>query len=60
MRWNVDPIPKVGDTRTVKLFAWVPIRLDNDTKVWLETYHEDQKYTRGRASDFWMPTRRYS
>lgn len=49
MRWDVDvPQPKrrpqIGDTRTVKKFAFWPTRVDHDTrKVWLEWYDAHQR-----------------
>lgn len=46
MKFKVKPYPMEGDKRIVRRFAFFPIRLDNDTVVWLETYIVLQKRVR--------------
>lgn len=46
MRWKTKPEPKIGDSRWVKKFAWIPARLDSDVKVWLESYYVKQEYNK--------------
>jgi hypothetical protein len=36
VKWKLTK-PKIGDRRTVRKFAWLPVEI-GDTKVWLETY----------------------
>lgn len=38
MKWHVAPLPLQGDMRVRKVFAWLPVRFENDTKVWLQAY----------------------
>lgn len=35
MKWTSKPEPKVGDEKTVRFFAWLPIWIGNETR-WLE------------------------
>ena len=62
MRWNLKKA-ELGTKRTVRRFAFWPIRLcDDNTVVWLESYLEDQRYGEfytapGHYS--WMPIRRH-
>lgn len=47
MKWTVAPLPRDGDVRVVKEFAFVPVRLTRppNTMVWLERYRRKEKYT---------------
>lgn len=36
MRWTM-PMPKTGQRKFIKRFAWVPMRI-GDTVIWLEHY----------------------
>jgi hypothetical protein len=36
MRWNRKPTPRHGDKRIRMFFAWLPYRIDDETR-WLET-----------------------
>lgn len=63
MNW---PTTKLGDTRTVVRFAWLPVELDDGTTVWLEQYVSEERFERYLStfpSDFgphmesgWRPT----
>ena len=50
MKWFISTKePKVGDTRSVRKFAFLPTRLQvrgctSDVMVWLECYTEEQEY----------------
>ena len=46
--------PNPGDKRKIKRFAWFPIRIDNNTVVWLEEYwsHESYDVWCGRVRDY--------
>ena len=37
-------IINVGDKKEVKKFAWYPIKLNKDIKIWLEKYIEIYEY----------------
>lgn len=47
MRWKAA---QIGDRRTVRKFAWLPVTVDKVT-VWLERYEADQSYRWGDGSD---------
>lgn len=54
MRWKTKPIPKQGDTRWVKRFAWFPTKVDSGVMLWLESYYVRVKARRMRTwSDEW-------
>jgi hypothetical protein len=43
MKWlpkvkPTPPKPVLGDRRTVKRYAWFPVKLSNGYRVWLENY----------------------
>ena len=45
MKWlTKKTLPKVGDTRTKRKFAFFPVVTDYDYTVWLETYESLQEY----------------
>lgn len=44
MRWKLPPVPLRGDRRTRTRFAWLPVTLDDRTRVWLEWYVERQQW----------------
>lgn len=52
MKWKTKKyIPKEGDIRTKRKFAWLPKDCDGDMTVWLETYESVQVYrTRKRST----------
>lgn len=35
MRWKHKPSPKIGDTKIITKFLWLPLTLDGETR-WLE------------------------
>lgn len=46
MKWKTNQyVPKEGDRRTVRKFAFLPVIADEYT-VWLETYDSVQQYTK--------------
>lgn len=51
MRWKIPQDPKVGDTRHIKKFAWLPVfaydEEGNTWKVWFEHYLIQEKYGEG-------------
>ncbi len=50
MRWEIiDNTPRVGDTRLVTRFAWLPTTVLSkltmtDHRIWLELYLEEQVF----------------
>lgn len=52
MRWEItDNTPRLGETRLLTKFAWLPTRVLSkitmtDHRIWLELYLEEQQYTR--------------
>lgn len=42
-----------GDKRTVKRFALFPVRIDDDTLIWLEYYYSTEVYCQAFRTDFW-------
>jgi hypothetical protein len=46
MKWKAEPIKydRQGDKRTLNKFAYLPVRLENNTFIWFERYKEDQTY----------------
>ena len=42
-----------GDRRTIKKFAWFPLRVDNNTIIWLEWYWSDEVYFSGWDGGEW-------
>jgi hypothetical protein len=41
MRWTPKPpppLPKEGDTREIREFAWHPVEMSDGQMVWLERY----------------------
>lgn len=47
MRWLTKTAvePEFGDTRTITVFAWWPIRCNFAYTVWLERVHAVQRYS---------------
>ena len=44
MKWKTDkPLPKHGDWRKRRPFAWLPTKVEDHT-VWLETYQITEQY----------------
>lgn len=44
MKFRVQKLPVVGDTRAVRKFAWIPRRIDSDLVVWFEFYELQQEF----------------
>ena len=73
MMWKVKiPVrPKLFETRTVKCFAWFPIKIwvngflqSEEYWIWFQTYYEDQTYYEispygSYYHAFWSVTRTY-
>ena len=63
MKWKMKPKPKNGDIRVREAFAWLPVAVNQHTKVWLEFYrlHEVWKVVgKGEHGNeyshaFWVP-----
>lgn len=53
MRWKAKPEPQDDDVRIIQVFAFFPVRLDDDTKVWLESYWTREKYAYDREGGWW-------
>ena len=54
MRWEAKTLPKHGDYRTRRVFAWTPTKV-NDYIVWLEFYFIREKY----KGPYWEEQGRY-
>ncbi len=56
MKWKtVKPVPKYGDIRTRRVFAWLPTEVEDHT-VWLEQYQVTEKYYEGdgySGANYW-------
>ena len=44
---NVKTPPTLGDARWIRRFAFLPIPIDANRKLWLEEYFILQKFTKG-------------
>ena len=57
MKINISN-PKDKETRTIRKFAWLPIRIENNNlifHIWLEFYYIDQEFQEGQEykSRYW-------
>jgi hypothetical protein len=43
MRWKEKTPPEDGEQRTIRKFAWLPIKIKEETR-WLETVNVLQRY----------------
>ena len=63
MKWKVKPIKywNRGDKQTVISFAFFPVRLSDNTKIWFEYYYADRVYCTGdyMISDYWYVEKKY-
>ena len=64
MKKFIPKKPEMGETRTIKKFAWFP-KIIGKYKIWLEYYTEHQEFKHGRTSnfsdnygDYWHPVDR--
>ena len=57
MRRYVDPIPEYNATRNRKVFAWLPVRIEN-MEVWLEHYFIVEAYIHEETKDSWVAVRK--
>lgn len=48
MKWRIWPNPKVGDTRNLAKFAWLPTRVEQ-WLVWLMPYRVRERYSSKRG-----------
>lgn len=46
MRFYPKNNPRVNEKRTVIKFAWLPVKLNDNTVIWLEKYYAFQIYTK--------------
>jgi hypothetical protein len=57
MRWTKKE-PRIGDERTRKYFAWLPVKCENGTTYWLESVGIYERYsytlTYGFAASRWV------
>lgn len=44
MRWTTTKSPEHGDERIIKRFLWLPLRLKDGRRFWLETVEVRQVY----------------
>jgi hypothetical protein len=44
MKWKGKKMHTPGKLRTKKMFAFIPVRLDDDYIVWLQEYFRDQRF----------------
>ena len=51
-------LPELGDKRTLKKFAWYPIRTDDNYKIWLENFSAKQEFKKHQSNGRWFRTRR--
>lgn len=35
---KVKKSPKIGDVKVVEKYAWLPVRIDDETVIWLHKY----------------------
>lgn len=57
MKWITEG-PKVGEKKTVRRFAWLPVRVNENT-VWWETYEVTYILRLGLFNDYyWSETSR--
>lgn len=57
MRWKtVKPVPKHGDQRKRRVFAWLPTEVEDHT-VWLEQYQVTEQYHEDRLN-YWREVSR--
>lgn len=50
MKWKTIP---VGTQQINKRFAWFPVKLHNDYKIWLETYYSVETYLCDMYGCYW-------
>jgi len=48
-----NKIVRLGDHRVVKRFAWLPVRIDAETLVWLEPYYDYEVRVATNGRHFW-------
>jgi len=44
MKIKIAADPESGSLRVVSRFAWLPVKIDNTTMIWLEKYYQVQRY----------------
>ena len=59
MRWKSWAVPKRGDKRTVKYFAFWPTKLENGFTIWLEAYCSEEEWRTAPDGDmgYWKSIR---
>lgn len=43
--------PYIGERRVVRRFAWLPVRIDENTVIWWERYKSHEEYCAGYGQD---------
>jgi len=56
MRWKSK---EYKSYRTVKRFAWLPVKLDNGMTIWLEKYKTDEEFIAWPGCFFWNTRKIY-
>lgn len=51
MFWKRKLGPKLGDKRTLRPFAILPVKCDDGTTVWLERFEADYEYRKHEWSE---------
>lgn len=56
MRWNI-PVPerRFGDVDYVRRFAILPVKMADNSKIWLEFYLEKRVWTDSHQGPYWLP-----
>ena len=47
-----------GEERTIKRFAFLPTRIDDNTVIWFEWYWSKERYIEGWDSSYWRAWRK--
>jgi hypothetical protein len=56
MRWNNKPKPKVGDTRIIERYLWLPKCINNEWRFFERVKYE-QIYENSWDESYWTSTR---
>jgi hypothetical protein len=44
MKWKGRKTPVIGQRRSKRRFAWLPVKTDSDMVIWLDFYYVRQMY----------------
>lgn len=54
MKWKIDPPPAIQETRVRVVFAWLPVKTDDNYLIWLESYVIHETYKELRHGPTWI------